>query len=532
MNRFWKNAAHIPLFLIVLGISACSSSLHKAAQEGNLIKMKSAISKGADVEDKDITGSIPLHIACEYGHLDSVKFLIKQGSDLNTKNSFFDTPLHKAAFGGHVDVIKFLISKGAKIHAKNNHGNTPLMIAAQEGKADAVKYLIYQGASVFTKNFYGETSKYLAKKNGHQTVVSILNNADRYRNRQEITFPQVLKDTTAPVITVNTPELSRGFKTVYKDSNVKISGTVIDESEIANVSVNDRKTEVDAQGNFSVDLYLQPGDNRILVTAVDVHGNQAFKAFDISRKEKELPYSKPTGKYHALLVGNNDYKHLPKLKTAENDATEVDKLLRETYGFETILLINASKTEISRWINRFRKKLNTDDSFLFYYAGHGYYDTTVNKAYWWPIDAEQDDDTNWIIADTITASIQRMASKHVLVVSDSCYSGTLTRSAFVNLKSGNQRMSFLHKMQQRPSRTLMASGGNEPVSDSGSGGHSVFAAAFIRALQMKNDQIFTAEELFHQHIKETVSGKSSQVPEYSIIRNSGHDGGDFIFIRQ
>ena len=43
---------------------------------------------------------------------------------------------------------------------------------------------------------------------------------------------------------------------------------------------------------------------------------------------------------------------------------------------------------------------------------------------------------------------------------------------------------------------------------------------------------FSAEELFYDHIKERVAGNADQTPEYNIIRNSGHDGGDFVFKRK
>ena len=75
----------------------------------------------------------------------------------------------------------------------------------------------------------------------------------------------------------------------------------------------------------------------------------------------------------------------------------------------------------------------------------------------------------------------------------------------------------------------MASGGNEPVSDGGGGKHSIFASVFIDALKSANQRFFTAEDLFFNYIKEPVVGRASQTPEYSTIRNSGHDGGDFIF---
>jgi hypothetical protein len=77
----------------------------------------------------------------------------------------------------------------------------------------------------------------------------------------------------------------------------------------------------------------------------------------------------------------------------------------------------------------------------------------------------------------------------------------------------------------------MASGGNEPVEDGGGGGHSVFANALLRGLRQMDERVFTAEELFFRFVKEPVAGKSDQTPEYSPIRNSGHDTGDFVFIR-
>jgi hypothetical protein len=86
-------------------------------------------------------------------------------------------------------------------------------------------------------------------------------------------------------------------------------------------------------------------------------------------------------------------------------------------------------------------------------------------------------------------------------------------------------------MRSKKSRTLLASGGNEPVSDIGGEGHSVFAKAFLSGLKKMENREFTAEELYSLHIKEMVAGSSEQTPEYNIIRNSGHEGGDFVFFR-
>ncbi len=52
------------------------------------------------------------------------------------------------------------------------------------------------------------------------------------------------------------------------------------------------------------------------------------------------------GRYHALVIGNNDYLLLPKLETAVGDAEAVAELLRTHYGFEVRLLRNATRADI------------------------------------------------------------------------------------------------------------------------------------------------------------------------------------------
>ena len=86
-------------------------------------------------------------------------------------------------------------------------------------------------------------------------------------------------------------------------------------------------------------------------------------------------------------------------------------------------------------------------------------------------------------------------------------------------------------MLQKTSRTLMASGGNEPVSDSGGSGHSVFADTLLTALSEPENKVFTAEELYSK-VRVLVGGRSEQTPEYNRIRKSGDEGGDFVFIKR
>ncbi len=238
------------------------------------------------------------------------------------------------------------------------------------------------------------------------------------------------------------------------------------------------------------------------------------------------------GQYYALVIGNNAYQNIKRLKTAEDDAREVEAILRTRFGFQTKLLLNATRQQIISGLNGYRRELTPDASLIIYYAGHGVNDKEAEKAYWMPVDARLDDTANWISADDITTNIRVIPAKHVLIISDSCYSGTLTRAAEPNISEPVMRQRYLQKMMTGRSRTLMASGGNEPVADEGGNGHSIFASALLRGLAQLDKGQFTATELFRDFVEESVAGRVSQTPEYNPLRNSGHESGDFVFVRK
>jgi hypothetical protein len=212
------------------------------------------------------------------------------------------------------------------------------------------------------------------------------------------------------------------------------------------------------------------------------------------------------------------------------DARAVERMLRETYGFQTKLLVNATRSEIVAALSDYRRQLGADASLLVYYAGHGYRDAKADKAYWLPVDATREDVSGWIVADEITSGLRATPARHVLVVSDSCYSGTLPHGLSASPTSPAERERFLQKMAAGRSRMLMASGGDEPEGDGGSG-HSVFAAALLRGLREMVGPRFTASELFVGHVLGSVASGAGRMPVYNPLSNSGHESGDFVFTR-
>ena len=93
-----------------------------------------------------------------------------------------------------------------------------------------------------------------------------------------------------------------------------------------------------------------------------------------------------------------------------------------------------------------------------------------------------------------------MNARQVLIVSDSCYSGALSRSVLARLEAGRTpeaQQTWLQTMAKKRSRTVLTSGGVAPVSDSGGGQHSIFARAFLDVLRQSNF-VLSGQQLFQE----------------------------------
>ena len=192
------------------------------------------------------------------------------------------------------------------------------------------------------------------------------------------------------------------------------------------------------------------------------------------------------GDAYALIIGNNQYKHLPVLQTAVSDAAAVAELLRGRYEFADVqLLLNATRSDILRALARYRAQLEPTDRLLIYYAGHGLLDREAERGYWLPVDAERDFNADWISNATITDALKAMLARHVMIVADNCYSGTLTpgEDDQARARAGLDGIAWMTRVAAKRARTALTSGGLEPVVDGGCNGHSVFATAFLDVLE-------------------------------------------------
>jgi predicted nucleic acid-binding Zn-ribbon protein len=335
--------------------------------------------------------------------------------------------------------------------------------------------------------------------------------------------------------------------------NMEVLGKVSADSGIESVKVNDRVVGIAGNGVFRSTVEVESGGSLVTVSAVDSEGLRTALEFMLipqtesrrttsttaaattSRQVRVLPRGVNLGRYYALVIGNNDYQDYQNLQSASNDARAVAEVLRQRYGYQTELVLNANRFEILSALNDMREKLKSNDNLLIYYAGHGEIDPVGKQGYWLPVDARSNMPMTWISNSMVSDILNTMEARHVLVVADSCYSGAMTRSSMATFDGANAESAWtdwVKAMVNGRSRTALTSGGVQPVPDTGRGEHSFFARAFLNVLE-DNNELLDSQRLFREISVSlalaAVDAPIAQTPEYAPIQFAGHESGQFFF---
>jgi formylglycine-generating enzyme required for sulfatase activity len=98
-----------------------------------------------------------------------------------------------------------------------------------------------------------------------------------------------------------------------------------------------------------------------------------------------LPSGAQAAKRVALVVGNSAYEHTPPLENPRNDATDMATALRKL-GIEVIVAFDLNKAAFDQKIRDFATALQSADTGVFFYAGHGL--QVAGRNYLAPVDAK------------------------------------------------------------------------------------------------------------------------------------------------
>ena len=349
-----------------------------------------------------------------------------------------------------------------------------------------------------------------------------------------------ITDNIPPEIIITSPNVTRGFKPVSANKQIVITGLVTDESGVYEIMINGEEINMQNNGAFSHTVLLAMGDNLFTVTATDTKRNTTTKTFTIERnsnlEQTEVVNNQTnnntnviqTGKYYALIIGVSEYSD-PNINDLNNeptnDAQELYNVLTTNYTFDKeniTLLKNPTYKKIVRSFDDFNKIVTDEDNFLIFYAGHGYYSEEEKVGYWLPSDAELDYTDAWLYNSVLVDNIKKINSKHTLLISDACFSGSIFQTRSL---SKNAPMAYQKKYELK-SRTGITSGTLKTVPN-----ESVFFQYLIDRLKNNKQKYMSSSELF-QKIEIPVGNNSPNTPQFGDIQNVGHEGGDFIFIRK
>ena len=148
--------------------------LHRAVGAGRVNIVKVLLKLGADVNARDIHGSVPLHRAALVGCAPVLKELVHNGAELDARDHWGHTALCLAARCGHLDVVTELLTNGANLEARDTEGYTPLILAAVCQHLGVVQELMSNGADLEARTQWGYTALSLVAAEGNFDVVKKL----------------------------------------------------------------------------------------------------------------------------------------------------------------------------------------------------------------------------------------------------------------------------------------------------------------------------------------------------------------------
>ncbi|MCO5950833.1 caspase family protein [Mucilaginibacter flavidus] len=378
---------------------------------------------------------------------------------------------------------------------------------------------------------------------GHQFGVSV--SANQNVGFNYITFGYLDKpkpaatvtaqnDITPPEIFITSPEVTRGLKVVQSSDVLHVAGIAKDPSGIFSVVVNGIQAVVDKTGSFTVDVPMAIGENPLLVVATDNNMNKGQQRFSVTRNNvaastvAAITQTAAQGKFYALLIGVQDYQDqsIPSLEGPVGDAATLSQALTGNYTFNNesvTLLKNPTRAQFFAALDDVSAKVKPEDNLLIFYAGHGYYDETHLQGYWYPADAVRTRRDTWISNADLIDYITAIKSKHTLLISDACFSGSIFKTRAIEMAPKD-----VQELYKLPSRKAMTSGAMKEVPDK-----SVFMQYLVKRLTENTDKFLPSEQLFASFKAAVINNSpNGQVPQFGEIREAGDEGGDFIFIRK
>src|SRR3954471_24073141 len=223
----------------------------------------------------------------------------------------------------------------------------------------------------------------------------------------------------------------------------------------------------------------------------------------------------------ALVIGNNDYRNVPKLQKAVNDARSMGDALK-SLGFSVMVAENQTRQAFSQSLLAFDSTIEKGDTAFFFFAGHGF--EIAGQNFLLPTDVpaategqEELVRDSAILADRIVTRLQMRGARTSILVFDACRNNPFERAGTraVAGSGGLAPMTTLPEgvfsiFSAGPRQTAL-----DRLSNNDTDPNSVFTRAFIKELQEPSLNLVQVAQRTRRTVSEMAETvKHRQVPVY------------------
>jgi uncharacterized caspase-like protein len=224
----------------------------------------------------------------------------------------------------------------------------------------------------------------------------------------------------------------------------------------------------------------------------------------------------------ALVIGNNDYRNVPKLQKAVNDARTMGDALKQL-GFAVMVAENQNRQQFSQTLLAFDNAVGPGDTAFFFYAGHGF--EIAGQNYLLPTDVpaategqeELVRDAS-VLADRIVERLQNKRVRTSILVFDACRNNPFERSGTRAVAGGGG----LAPMTQLPEGvfSIFSAGYKQTaldrLSNDDTSPNSVFTRTFAKELLQPGENLVEVAQHTRKLVSETADSIGhKQIPAYS-----------------
>jgi len=223
----------------------------------------------------------------------------------------------------------------------------------------------------------------------------------------------------------------------------------------------------------------------------------------------------------ALVIGNNDYRNVPKLQKAVNDARTMGDTLKQL-GFTVMVAENQTRQAFSQTLLQFDATIQPGDTAFFFFAGHGFEIAGQNFLLPTDVPAAREGQEELvrdasILADRIVERLQRRGTRTAILVFDACRNNPFERSGTRAVAGGGG----LAPMTQLPEGvfSVFSAGPRQTaldrLSDSDDNPNSVFTRTFAKELLKPGDNLVQVAQRTRRVVSEMADTvRHKQIPVY------------------